>query len=166
PKIGAISEEEVHRFRTGLASGRTRRIFLHIAEGQAADPDSKQEFDTLAKKGLVRPGVVVIHGVALVRSDFDRMARAGVPLVWSPKSNFVLYGETARVEDAIDAGVTVALAPDWTISGSSNLLAELKVADEYSRRSLAGKISPARLFRMVTSDAAKAAGVDERLGRL
>src|SRR5207244_5709583 len=63
PKIGAISEEEVHRFRTGLASGRTRRIFLHIAEGQAADPDSKQEFDTLAKKGLVRPGVVVIPGV-------------------------------------------------------------------------------------------------------
>ena len=165
PDIEKIQQQDIYRFRTGLAAGRVRRIFLHIAEGQAEDPQSKGEFAWLKENGLVRPGVVVIHGIALTREDFRTMARAGMFLVWSPKSNEVLYGETAKIQDALEEGVTVALAPDWTISGSNNVLEELKVAYEYSQKNLNGKITPFQLFKMTTSDAAKVAGVEESAGR-
>ena len=57
------------------------------------------------------PGVVVIHGVALTFPDFLEMAAHRVGFVWSPRSNFELYGQTADVAAAKDAGVTIALAP-------------------------------------------------------
>jgi cytosine/adenosine deaminase-related metal-dependent hydrolase len=94
------------------------------------------------------------------------MASADVPLVWSPASNLALYGRTADVLTAMEEGVTVALAPDWTVTGSDNLLEEMKVAWEYSQQSLEGRITARDLFAMATVNAAKVAGVDGFLGRL
>jgi cytosine/adenosine deaminase-related metal-dependent hydrolase len=164
PDITEIKDDEVLRFREGLATGRLRRLFFHIAEG--CDDKCKVEFDFLDGLGLVRPGTVIIHGVSLTRNDFRTMAERNVPLVWSPKSNCVLYGRTADVEMALRENVTVALAPDWTITGSDNVLEEMKVAAHYSKTCAGGRITPEQIFRMVTIDAAKAAGVEERLGQI
>ncbi len=56
-------------------------------------------------------------------------------IVWSPLSNLLLYGGTARVEAAKAAGVTIGLGSDWSPSGSKNLLGELKVAWLYNQQS-------------------------------
>jgi cytosine/adenosine deaminase-related metal-dependent hydrolase len=153
-----------------LQMGWLNRVFLHVGEGKKTDPRVQAEFPFLEAAGLAIPGIVIIHGVALTQDNFETMAQNGVHLVWSPKSNDVLYGETADVVGAINAGVTVALGPDWAISGSDNLLEELKFAHEYSARHLGGAIRPRQLFKMATSDAAKVAGVDgpfwPRLGRI
>jgi cytosine/adenosine deaminase-related metal-dependent hydrolase len=153
-----------------LKAGYINRLFLHVAEGKRTDLRSWAEFQFLDVVGLTMPGVVVIHGLALTDDDFATMAETGMYLVWSPKSNLVLYGETADVVGALAAGVTLALAPDWSISGSDNLLEELKVAYQYSVEHLDGIITPRQLFKMATSDAAKVAGIDdpsgEGLGRI
>jgi hypothetical protein len=98
------------------------------------------------------------------------MAQNNMCLVWSPKTNNVLYGETTDILCALDTGVTVALGPDWSITGSDNLLEELKVAYEYSKEHLNGAITPRDLFKMVTSNAAIVAGVNDpiwyRLGKI
>jgi hypothetical protein len=57
----------------------------------------------------------------------------GAKLVWSPRSNLQLYGETANVYDALAEGVLVSLGTDWTPSCSADLLGELKVADRALR---------------------------------
>ena len=50
-------------------------------------------------------------------------------MVWSPLSNLLLYGETADVAEArTRRACRSALGPDWSPSGSKNLLGELKVA--------------------------------------
>lgn len=150
--------------------GYLYRLFLHVAEGKGTDPRTQAEFPFLVDAGLVRPGVVIIHGIALTRADFEIMAQNDMYLVWSPKSNDVLYGETANVVGALEAGVTVALGPDWSITGSDNLLEELKVAYWYSLTHLGGAITPKQLFKMATSDAAIVAGADDpawfRLGKI
>jgi cytosine/adenosine deaminase-related metal-dependent hydrolase len=159
--------EDAHRFRLGLANGATRRIFLHIAEGKCDDDESLKEFPHLEEIGLVRPGVVIIHGIALDEKQLQKLKQNGMYLVWSPKSNLVLYGETALIGAAIDAGVTIALGPDWSITGSNNVLGELKFAHAYAKKKgLEKTITPRRLFRMVTVDAAEVAGLTERLGVL
>ncbi|MFX6218062.1 hypothetical protein ABTF55_19900, partial [Acinetobacter baumannii] len=90
--------------------------------------------------------------------DFKKMHDLGMYLVWSPRSNFRLYGQTADILLARAAGVKIALSPDWTISGSSNLLDEMRFAYAYSQKSLNGALQPEELYRMITSDAAEVAG--------
>ena len=48
----------------------------------------------LKAQGLLRPGLIVIHGSAFRDGEFREMAANGVGLVWSPRSNYELYGET------------------------------------------------------------------------
>jgi hypothetical protein len=55
-------------------------------------------------------------------------------MVWSPFSNLLLYGKTANIGAASDAGVKIGLGSDWAPSGSKNLLGELKVAFSESQR--------------------------------
>ena len=65
--------------------------------------------------------------------DFDDMKTAGAKLVWSPKSNVVLYGTTTNIPLARSKGVPVALAPDWSLSGSVNILDELRFAAAWDK---------------------------------
>ena len=107
----------------------------------------------------------IIHGTALTAEDWRTVADAGCRLVWSPQSNLRLYAQTTLAGEALDAGVPVALGADWLPSGSTSLLAEMKVA----RRELARQGHPIgadALVAMVTSVAARVAGLDEHLGSL
>jgi hypothetical protein len=94
------------------------------------------------------------------------MARNGTALVWSPRSNLELYGKTANIEAALDAGVEIALAPDWAITGSSNMLDELKVAARWNHEHLADRLTDRQLVDMVTSIPAHIAGVDDHVGAI
>jgi len=146
-----------------LGTPDLKRVFLHIGEGKSSNAYAREEFSILSDLQLLKPGLVVIHGMALGPSDFATMKKQGMYLVWSPRSNWNLYHDTTDVVSAIQAGVTVALAPDWTISGSDNLLEEMK----FARATMIGsKLSSQDLFRMCTSDAALVAGVENKMGRL
>ena len=82
------------------------------------------------------------------------LGRHGGSIVWSPLSNLLLYGATARVDEAKRAGVRIGLGSDWSPSGSKNLLGELKVAWLYSQHLLDGLFSARDLVAMATRDAA------------
>jgi 5-methylthioadenosine/S-adenosylhomocysteine deaminase len=76
-------------------------------------------------------------------------------MVWSPFSNLLLYGGTARVEAARAAGVTIGLGSDWSPSGSKNLLGELKLAWLYNQQQLNGLFKAKELVAMATREAAR-----------
>ena len=78
--------------------------------------------------GGLTPATVIIHGTALTHDQWAEVAAVGAKLVWSPQSNLWLYREISRFALARDAGVTVGLGADWLPSGSTSLLAEMKVA--------------------------------------
>jgi cytosine/adenosine deaminase-related metal-dependent hydrolase len=77
-----------------------------------------------------------------------------------------LYGSTASVAEAYRQGVTIALAPDWSPTGSTNTLAELSYASQLSREKLAGLFSDRELFEMSTAIPARIAGIDDKVGSL
>ncbi|MBL8514242.1 MAG: amidohydrolase family protein, partial [Betaproteobacteria bacterium] len=107
-----------------------------------------------------------VHGVGLDRSHFDEMAKAGAKLVWSPLSNFLLYGKTADVKAAKAAGVAISIAPDWAPSGSKSVLGELKVADLVNRHALNGLFRDVELVRMATRHPASALGWQQVAGQI
>jgi len=139
-------------------------LFVHAAEG--IDAASQEEFAFLQSQNLLNPKGAIIHGISLRATDFAAMAATGTALVWSPRSNLELNGTTADVGAALDAGVDIALAPDWAITGSSNILDELKVASLWNLQHLGGRLSDRNLVDMVTIAAARIAGVDDEVGAI
>ena len=86
------------------------RFIIHLSEGTNAA--ALAEFYTWEGWGMLDWRTTILHGVPLGPDEWDLMAAAGASLVWSPKSNWVLYEATANVPEALAAGVNVAIAPD------------------------------------------------------
>jgi hypothetical protein len=148
-------------------------FLLHLSEGltDPADPLSvaRKHFLTLE----VAPGewalnktFTGIHAAGLLPEDFDVLANHECSIIWSPLSNFLLYGGTARVDAARKAGVRIGLGSDWSPTGSKNLFGEIKVAWLHSQQALNGLFSARDILAMATSEAAKILKWQDVLGTL
>ena len=139
-------------------------LLLHLSEG--TDEAARKHFLALqapSGKWSITGSLAGIHCVALQKKDFEVLAEAGAAMVWSPLSNMLLYGKTADVGAAREEGVLMALGPDWSPSGSKNLLGELKVARLVN--GLDGdKLSDFELLSLATRNAAKILRWDKHVG--
>lgn len=161
PKGDPSFAEVIHE---DLAADELDAFVVHLAEG--TDEKARGEWAIVDGLDLIVPELVTVHGTALNGADFDQMAAAGGKLVWSPLSNYYLYGSTTDVPRAMEAGVLVSLGADWAPTGSANVLAELKVADKVNREVWGGVITDRELVDMVTINPAIAYGVDAELGSI
>jgi 5-methylthioadenosine/S-adenosylhomocysteine deaminase len=155
----------LEKILTGIAAGDVKAFYLHLCEGRADDARSQEEFKSFIDLHVLTPSTVVIHGTSLTSDQLGELHDGGAKLVWSPQSNLRLYGETTQAAAALELGMLVGLGADWLPSGSTSLLAELKVA----RRLLiaqGAKPTPRQLIDMVTRDAAMIAGLEDKLGEL
>jgi 5-methylthioadenosine/S-adenosylhomocysteine deaminase len=152
----------------GLKSGAVSALLVHVGEGNPADAAAAREFAMLAKSGggFLRPGVSVIHGTAFNQSDFEQMAKAGVGLIWSPRSNIELYGATTDVLSAKQAGVKIALAPDWSPTGSDGMLEELKYASTWNAAQYPQVFQNRDLVEMATQTPAQLGAAGDKIGTL
>ncbi len=131
--------------------------------------ESSATYDTTApgtSNDIVLPKTTMIHAVGLLAADYKTMATAGTGMVWSPRSNLSLYGDTARVTVAARAGLNIALGTDWLPSGSMNMSRELACADSFNTTYLDKFFSDQDLWSMVTTNAAKVTKMDAHLGTL
>lgn len=158
-----------------FGDGSTDAYLIHIAEG--VDATALGEFAKLGTISttascLYASKTTIVHGTALTATQFDVMAANGMKLTWSPRSNVFLYGagtdltKTTNVPLALSKGINVALAPDWSMGGSQNLLDELRFADKVDNTAWGDKLTPKMLVEMVTTKAAKNLGLDATLGSI
>ncbi|MDY0000975.1 MAG: DUF4215 domain-containing protein [Polyangia bacterium] len=141
----------------------------HVSEG--ISEAALNEFRCLATnenggQDLLEPQSAYIHGVSLHPLQFAQMATEGTGLIWSPRTNITLYGNTAQVTVAARLGVRIALGTDWMPTGSMNMQRELQCADSFNRDYLDGFFDDRELWRMVTLYGAEMAAVDDVLGSL
>lgn len=140
------------------------RYVIHLAEG--INTAALEEFETWQALSVLDDRTTIIHGLALGAPEWTALSAAGGHLVWSPRSNVILYGQTADIPGALSAGVNVALAPDWTESGSLHMLEEMKFARNIGDSLWGGALTPQLLTEMVTCNAADALGAGGRIGRI
>ena len=161
-----LKDSEFHRISDELASKKIDLLLIHVAEGSSLDTESTVEFRALKGLGFLGPHTAIIHGAALGSDDFREMRLNGTALVWSARSNKELYGSTANVAEAFRQGVTIALAPDWSPTGSTNTLAELGYASQLGHDELSGLFSDRELFEMTTAVPARISGIGDKVGSL
>jgi cytosine/adenosine deaminase-related metal-dependent hydrolase len=116
---------------------------VHAAEGLNAE--ASNEFERLDALGCLMPNTLLVHGIALQQAQRERLLAAGAAVIWCPSSNLNLFGKTAQVADLARR---VALGTDSRLSGSRDLLEELRIAMDLA------EVADERLEEMVTSTAA------------
>ncbi len=104
------------------------------------------------------PRVALVHAIAVDAIDAERIAQANASVVWSPRSNLALYGNTAPIPLLTRLGVSVALGTDWIPTGSATIPREMQCARHMSETYWNTAIADQDLWWMVTGAAAKAAG--------
>lgn len=147
-----------------IEGGSVNASIIHLCEG--VDATARAQFATWRDWGMLNETVAIIHGAALQPADFAQMAAAGAKLIWSPMSNMKLYAGTANVKAAKEAGVLVAISPDWTPSGCYNILEELGYAWQLNTTIFSNAFTAREMADMVTLNGAKCAGLDHRYGKI
>jgi 5-methylthioadenosine/S-adenosylhomocysteine deaminase len=146
-RIGDVDATDATQFLKTIKSKRC--YILHLSEG--TDQAARNHF--LATWALA-DSFAGIHCAALKAEDFAVLAEHGASMVWSPLSNLLLYGQTADIKAAKDAGVKIGIGSDWSPSGSKNLLGELKVA-RLASHSDGDVFSDREILAMATTTAAQ-----------
>jgi 5-methylthioadenosine/S-adenosylhomocysteine deaminase len=154
-----------------LGAGTLRGMVVHLSEGASTDSAAHREYNMLSKEVLLqkdgrtaieREGLLLIHGTALRDQDFAGMKNSKLGLIWSPRSNDELYGSTVNLASARQAGVDIAIAPDWSPSGSAGMLQEIG----YAARRYGGAVNSDQLVAMATAMPAKLARISDYVGAL
>jgi cytosine/adenosine deaminase-related metal-dependent hydrolase len=163
-RIPDVEANDAEKFLARL--GQKKCFLLHLAEG--IDTAARSHFLSLEFRPgewAVAESLAGIHCTALAKSDFDIMKDKGASMVWSPFSNLLLYGGTAEVVAAKEAGIRIGLGSDWSPSGSKNLLGELKVAHLFSKEN-GGIFSDEDIVALATTNAAAILQWQDRLGSI
>jgi imidazolonepropionase-like amidohydrolase len=141
----------------------------HISEG--IDSEAQNEFACLSSASgggsdIIADNTSVIHGIGLTAADIAEFSASGADLVWSPRTNIDLYGNTADVVTYNNYGANIALGTDWVLSGSMNMLRELACVDYLNQNHYDNHFSDFQIWKMVTANGAQAMGVGDQLGTL
>lgn len=138
----------------------------HVGEGIAGA--AKNEFACLSQGsvGVITDRTAMIHSVGFGAQEADGAAKAGAKIIWSPRSNIVLYGNTAPIPLFKRTGLTIALGTDWLPSGSMNMLRELQCASSLNEKYFAKALSDRDLFDIATKNGAIASGFGNEIGQL
>jgi len=140
----------------------------HVAEG--IDARARNEAVCLGEfnptHDITLDKTSFVGGVGMTAADYAHLALRGTGLVWSPRSNVFLYGNTSAVTVAHRLGVNISLGTDWMVTGSMNLLRELRCADSLNRDYFGGYFSDEDLWKMATSNSAVETATDDVIGSL
>ncbi|MFN0038274.1 MAG: TRZ/ATZ family hydrolase [Burkholderiales bacterium] len=123
----------------------------------------------LEKLGLLGPGLIAVHAVHLDAAEIALLAQQGCSIAHCPVSNMKLASGIAPTAKMLSAGINIGLGTDGTASNN-----RLDIFSEMRLAALAAKAGSgdAETFRahqcleMATLNAARALGLDQRIGSL
>jgi cytosine/adenosine deaminase-related metal-dependent hydrolase len=120
-------------------------FILHL--GEATDDEGRRQVFELDAMAALDGRTVLVHGVALDQEGLALVELRGAAMVWCPSSNLFTLGATLD-RTVFERKIRVALSTDSALTGEGDLLDELRVAQRIDRT------GRARLYEMVTSEAA------------
>jgi cytosine/adenosine deaminase-related metal-dependent hydrolase len=144
----------VKRFRE---TPRDWPFILHL--GEATDGSGDEELSRLDRMKLLTNRTVIVHGVDLSARALQLVRQHGASLIACPVSNLFTLRRTLK-RSAFTSQVPIALGTDSAITATGDILDTLRAA-----RAI-WDLSAARLYRMVTTDAARILRLDDGQGEI
>ena len=121
---------------------------------RGTDRESSEELDQLERMGCLAPNTVLVHAVGLSAGDVAKVIERRAAVVWCPASNLTLLNATLDPRPLFEAG-RLAIGSDSRLSGSRDLLAELRVA------SIHCSLTPADIVQVATVGGSRVLGLPD-----
>lgn len=156
-----------------LAEEINASIHLHVSENVAENEDvegryGKTPVEVLSDTGILTRHTVYGHGIHLTDHDVELTKGAGAAIAHCPGSNMKLGSGMINLARLDDAGISVGIGTDGC--SSSNDLdmwqAMRMAAHVMAITSSPAKVDAAKIFSAATIDAAKALGLEEKVGSI
>lgn len=168
-----VSDRTFERIVT-LANQLDLAIHIHVHEtahevNEGVKLHGKRPLARLRELGLVSPSLLAVHAVHLSDEEIDLLAEHGSHIAHCPTSNLKLASGIAPVAALSRAGVNVGIGTDGAASNNRlDMLAEMRLAALLAKGASgdAGAVPAAEALAMATINAAKALGMDDRIGSL
>ena len=143
---------------------------LHETRDEIRQSESKsgmRPIARLAKLGLLGPGFIAVHAVHLEPAEIAMLAGLGASVAHCPSSNLKLASGIAPVGAMLSAGMNVGIGTDGAASNNRlDVLAEMRLAALLAKAANNdAETLPAHVaLRMATLNAAKALGLEQKIG--
>lgn len=168
-----VSDRTFERIVT-LANELDLPIHIHVHEtmhevAEGMKLHGKRPLERLHDLGLVAPNLLAVHAVHLSEAEIDLLAANGSHVAHCPASNLKLASGIAPVAAMAKAGVNVGIGTDGAASNNRlDMLAEMRLAALLAKGASgdAGAVPAADALAMATINAAKALGMEDRIGSL
>jgi 5-methylthioadenosine/S-adenosylhomocysteine deaminase len=157
-----------------LAERYAAPLVMHLSETEGEVRDILERYGSRPvvhsdNLGLLGPGLIADHCVALDDGDMELLALRGVQVIHNPESNMKLASGIAPVSRLLEMGVNVALGTDGCASNNDlDLFGEMdSCAKLHKVAQLDSTALPAEtVLRMATLNGAKALGLEGMVGEL
>jgi len=143
---------------------------LHETRDEIHQSESKygmRPIPRLEKLGLLGPGFIAVHAVHLDPAEIAMLAGLGASVAHCPSSNLKLASGIAPVGAMLSAGMNVGIGTDGAASNNRlDVFAEMRLAALLAKvASDDAETLPAHVaLRMATLNAAKALGLEQKIG--
>lgn len=149
-------------------------IHTHLHETAGEIAQSLEQFgirpmQRLAELGVLGPGLVAAHCVHVDEQEMDLLAEYGCHVAHCQTSNLKLASGIAPIASMKQRGVSVGIGTDGAASNNRlDVFAEMRLAALLAKGSTGNAAAlPAKtVLQMATLDAARALGLDDRIGSI
>jgi len=149
-------------------------IHTHLHETRHEIAQSEEEFgmrpiQRLAELSVLGPSFLAAHGVHLLPPEIDLLKSYGCHIAHCPSSNLKLGSGIAPISNLVAKQVNVGLGTDSAASNNRlDMFAEMRMAALLAKGASEDPTSlPAHeVLKMATINAAKALGLDEKIGSI
>jgi 5-methylthioadenosine/S-adenosylhomocysteine deaminase len=149
-------------------------IHTHLHETRAEIEQSMAQYgrrpmQRLSDLGLLGPNLVAAHCVHLQEDEMAMLAQYGCHIAHCPASNLKLASGIAPIAQLDRYGINIGIGTDGAASNNRlDMFAEMRLAALLAKGASgdASVLSAQTALRMATINAAKALGLDERIGSI
>lgn len=177
-RVEALNEKlasaEMLKAMRGVANDNKVGINMHIAEAAERVKECQERFNMTSIEyahslGILGPDALLAHCCWLSEHDKQLLAETGTSVAHNPVSNQYLADGVAPVPELMKLGVNVTAGPDGACSNNNQ-----NMFDVMKSAALLHKVhyldpeimTAAKVFEMVTINAAKAIGMEKEIGSL
>jgi guanine deaminase len=165
---GYCASAELLAATAEAAAHEKARLQCHLgedAEGQAeilrCFPSQTTETGVYDSFGLLGERTIMAHGIHVTDQDYEILRDRGVAVAHCPRSNLLAGGRQLDLKRVQSQGIRVGLGTDL---GAGKGLSVFRTMEDALK--VTPSLSVHDLFRLATTDGARALGLDERVGTL
>lgn len=158
-----------------IATKENAILHTHLAEtrseqAQIQKEHGMREMEYLDKLGFLCPNLLAAHCVWLTKSEVSLLAKRGVKVSHCPISNMKLAsGGVAPVPEMLENGLAVSIGTDGAASNNSlDMFESMKICAllHKAHRWDAAVLPAQQVLDLATIEAARALGIDDRVGSI